>query len=168
MIALHILDQKEFTKQLFIGNIFHPFLLSEASITTFSTFHIDGNLKKGFYTEEEQDSMHLSERDYASWEECKPFCFSIIKGKHMPLHFKIVFHLSRHDMERFLISSGIPMTADDIFGLYLNITFDGTNLICTTGSSIKTFSLDKTLDNSWDIWVMTFLKQHGIATEQVS
>lgn len=168
MIALRILDQKEFTKHLFIGNTFHPYLLSEATITTFNTFHIDGNLKKNFYTEEEQNAMHLGDRDFAKWEESKPFCFNVIKGKHTPLYFKFVFHLSRDDIERFLISSGVPMTPEDIFGLYLNITYDGTNLICTTGSSMKTFTLDKTLDNSWDIWVMAFLKQHGIATEQVS
>lgn len=168
MIALQILDQKEFTKNLFIGNIFHPFLLSEATITTFNTFHIDGSLRKNFYTEEEQAAMHMENREYAKWEESKPFCFQIIKGKHTPIYFKIVFHLSRDDMERFLKSAGVLMTADDVFGLYLNITYDGKNLICTTGSSMKIFTLDKTLDNSWDLWVMAFLKQHGIATEQVS
>lgn len=168
MIALRILDQKEFTRHLFIGNIFHPFLLCEATITTFNTFHIDGSLKKSFYTEEEQEAMHLDSRDFSTWEECKPFSFSIIKGKHTPLHFKIIFQLSKRDMERFLISSGVSMSPEDLFGLYLNITFDGTNLICTTGSSIKTFTLDKTLDNSWDFWVTTFFKQNGIASEKVS
>lgn len=168
MIALNILDLKDFTKNLFIGNTFDTFLLSEATITTYNTFSIDGTLHKGFYTQAEQDAMHLGDRDFSTWEESKPFCFSIIKGKHTPLYFKFVFQLSRDNIERFLTASGVPMLSEDVFGLFLNITYDGTVLSCTTGTSMRTFTLDKTLDNSWDIWIMSFFKQHGIPTEQIS
>lgn len=168
MIALQILDVKEFTKHLFIGSVLHPFLLSEATVTTSHTTTIDGSLHKNFYTEEEQASMKLGDRDFATWEEVKPFCFSLIKGTHTPLYFKIVFQLSRNDIEKFLTASGVPMQPEDVFGLFINITYDGTNLVCTTGTSIRTFTLDKTLDNSWDIWIMTFFKEQGIATEKIS
>jgi len=168
MIALQILDIKEFTKHLFIGNIFHSFLLSEATITTSHTTVIDGTLHKNFYTESEQQELKLGDRDFSTWEEVKPLCFSIIKGKHTPLYFKMVFHLTRDDIEKFLNASGIPMLPEDVFGLFLNITYDGSTMLCTTGTSIRTFTLDKTLDNSWDIWIMTFLKEHGIATEKIS
>ena len=168
MIALQILDVKEFTKHLFIGSVFHPFLLTEATITTSHTVTIDGSLHKNFYTEEEQNALKLGDREYATWEEIKSLCFSIIKGKHLPLYFKMVFQLTRDDIEKYLKASGIPMMTDDVFGLFLNITFDGSNLMCTTGTSIRTFTLDKTLDNSWDIWIITFLKEHGIATEKIS
>ena len=168
MIALQILDVKEFTKHLFLGNVFHPFLLTEATVTTSYTTTIDGSLHKNFYTEEEQDSLKLGDRDYSTWEEVQPFCFSLIKGKHTPLYFKMIFQLTHDDIEKFLKASGVPMTTEDVFGLFLNITFDGSALICTTGTSIRTFTLDKTLDNSWDIWIITFLKEHGIATEKIS
>lgn len=168
MIALNIPDQKEFTKGLFIGSVFDRFLLSEASITTYCNFTIDGSLHKAFYSEEEQRDMGLEGRNLALWEECRPFCFSIIKGKHTPLHFKFVFQLSRKDMEDFLVSSGVPLSAEDVFGLFLNISFDGTSLICTTGTSQRTFTLDKSLDNSWDSWITTFLNKHGIVAEKIS
>lgn len=168
MIALQILDVKEFTKHLFIGAVFHPFLLNEGTVTTSYTVNIDGTLRKNFYSEEEQADLKLGDRDFSTWEEVKNLCFSIIKGRHTPLYFKFVFQLSRNDIEKFLISSGVPMTADDVFGLFLNITFDGSQLICTTGTSVRTFTLDKTLDNSWDLWIMSFLKNHGIATEKIS
>lgn len=168
MIALNILDRKECTKDLFIGNIFDHFLLSEASVTTYCNFTIDGSLHKNFYSEEEQDQLGLGGRNLARWEECRPFCFSIIKGKHTPLHFKFVFQLSQEDIEKFLLSSGVPFTVADVFGLFLNITFDGNMLLCTTGTSMRMFTLDKTLDNSWDIWVMTFFKENGLATEKIS
>lgn len=168
MIALNILDRKECTKGLFIGNIFDRFLLSEASITTYCNFTIDGSLHKNFYSEEEQQNLRLGDRSLALWEECRPFCFSVIKGKHTPLHFKFVFQLSWEDIEKFLAASGVSFTADDIFGLFLNITFDGSTLFCTTGTSMRMFTLDKSLDNSWDIWVMTFFKENGLATEKIS
>lgn len=168
MIAINIPDRKEFTKALFIGNVFDRFLLSEASITTFCNFSIDGALHRNFYSTEEQGSMRLEERAFSLWKECKPFCFSVIKGTHTPLHFRFVFQLSRRDMEQFLISCGIPMSVDDVFGLFLNITFDGTSLTCTTGTSMRMFTLDKTLDNSWDNWIMSFFKQHGLAAEKIS
>lgn len=168
MIALNILDLKAFTKDLFIGSTFDSFLLGEANITTACSYIIDGSLHKNFYTEEEQQALHLGDRDFSLWEESKPFCFSIIKGKHTPLYFKFVFQLSRADIEKFLVSSGVPMSPEDVFGLFLNITYDGSLLSCTTGTSLRTFTLDKTLDNSWDIWIMSFFKQNGIATEQIS
>ena len=168
MIALHILDIKEFTRHLLIGTTFHSFLLSEGTITTNHTTVIDGTLHKNFYTDEEQETLHLGNRDFCTWEEVKPLCFSIIKGKHTPLYFKFIFQLSKDDIEKFLNASGIPMHVDDVFGLFVNLTFDGNTLICTTGTSIRTFTLDKTLDNSWDIWIMTFLKEHGIASEKIS
>ena len=168
MIALNIPDRKEFTKGLFFGNIFDHFLLREASITTYCSFTIDGSLHKNFYSEEEQRDMELNSRNLALWQECKPFCFSIIKGKHTPLHFKFVFQLSQKDMEHFLISSGVPLAAEDVFGLFLNISFDGNALICTTGTSQRTFTLDKSLDNSWDTWIMNFLKENSILTEKIS
>ena len=167
MIALSILDLKDFTRDLFIGDTFDPFLVSEGSVTTYYTFSIDGALHRDFYTEEEQDALHLRDRDYIIWSECKPFCFSLIKGKHTPLYFKFVFQLSRDNIEKFLVSSGVPLSSEDVFGLFLNVTYDGTTLSCTTGTSMRTFTLDKTLDNSWDIWIMSFFKQHGIPTEQL-
>lgn len=48
MLALEILDIKDFTSKLFVGNVFDTFCLSEAAFTTFLTCTIDGKLKKDF------------------------------------------------------------------------------------------------------------------------
>ena len=45
MLALKITDIRDFTNKLFIGEVFDKFCLSEASITTFNTFTIDGRLQ---------------------------------------------------------------------------------------------------------------------------
>lgn len=49
MLALKITDIKDFTNKLFIGDIFDRFWLNEASITTFSTYIIDGKLQQEFF-----------------------------------------------------------------------------------------------------------------------
>ena len=49
MLALKITDIRDFTNKLFIGEVFDKFCLSEAVITTFNTFTIDGRLQKDFF-----------------------------------------------------------------------------------------------------------------------
>ena len=48
MLALEILDIKDFTSKLFVGNVFDTFCLSEAAFTTFLTCTIDGKLKNQY------------------------------------------------------------------------------------------------------------------------
>ena len=49
MLALKITDIRDFTNKLFIGEVFDKFCLSEATVTTFNTFTIDGRLQKDFF-----------------------------------------------------------------------------------------------------------------------
>ena len=95
----------------------------------------------------------------------QPFCFSIMKGKKTPLHFKIVFMLSKKNTEKLLLGNRVPLSIDDIFGLFVNFQYDGTHLTCTTGTSVKTFTLDKTLDHVWDELVQKFFRQQQIPYE---
>lgn len=39
---------------------------------------------------------------------------------------------------------------EDIQGMYLNLSYDGLNLTCITGISMKTFTMDKSLERAWD------------------
>ena len=162
MLALHILDLKDFTGKLFIGDVFHRFYLTEASFTTSVTFTIDGTLHKEFY-----DSDNCPERTCCYWEEVKSQCFSFIKGKRTPLHFKIVFQLSRENTEKLLMQSGLSLKREDVCGLYLNLQFDGAQLICTTGSSLRFFTMDKTLDHVWDDMVRKFFRKQNIVFENL-
>ena len=156
MIALNVQDVKDFMARLLISEEFDSFWLCEASITTFSTFQIDGTLRPEFFDTEEAEAHCL-------WQEVKPYCFSIIKGKKTPLSFKIVFQLSRQASEQLLLKNASSWSINDIYGLYLNLQYDGTSLICTTGTSMKLFSMDKSLDLIWDEAVITFFKKHQIA-----
>ena len=157
MIALQVQDIKSFMSKLLIGTDFDAFWLSEANITTSVTYTIDGLLHPDFFDTQEAELLQAEGREYALWKDIKPLCFSIMKGKKTPLHFK--------NTEKLLLGNHVPLTLDDIFGLFVNFQYDGTHLTCTTGTSVKTFTLDKTLDHVWDELVQKFFKQQQIPYE---
>lgn len=74
----------------------------------------------------------------------------------------IVFQLSRQNVEKLLVGSGLSQTPADVFGLYLNLQYDGSHVTCTTGTSLRTFTMDKSLDRVWDEMVTKFFKQQQI------
>ena len=57
MIALNVQDVKDFMARLLISEEFDSFWLCEASITTFSTFQIDGTLRPEFFDTEEAEAL---------------------------------------------------------------------------------------------------------------
>lgn len=162
MIAMQIQDIKDFMSKLLLGDAFNSFWLSEVSVTTSVSFTIDGLLHPDFFDTQEGEQLSQEERTYALWGDIKPFCFSIMKGKKTPLHFKIVFLLSRKNTKKLLSGSSLPFSLEDVYGLFVNFQYDGSRLVCTTGSSLKTFSLDKSLDRVWDEMIQKFFKQQQI------
>lgn len=166
MIAMKIPEVKAFMNLLLLSDTFDRFLVAEASITTFNTFHMDGKLKKEFFTAEELRGETLAGRDYSYWGELRPFCLALIKGQKAPLHFKIVFALSRPNTEKLLTGQGLSLTPDDIEGLFLNIVYRDGALTCTTGTSMRLFTLDRSLENTWDDMIRKFFKSKEIVFEQ--
>lgn len=162
MIAVKILEVKSFMNKLLLTDTFDHFLVTEAAVTTFNTFHMDGSLKKEFFTTEELEDEDLRERAYSYWKDLRPFCLDIIKGQRTPLHFKMVFALSSSNIEKLLTGQGLPFTSGDIEGLFLNITYRNSTLTCTTGTSMKLFTLDRSLEQSWDQMVLKFFKSKSI------
>lgn len=159
MITLHIPEHKEFMAKLLISDMFHSYLVQEVSITTYNTFMIDGRIQKDFYDDEWDGPP------YSKWEELKPYCFSIIKGKKTPLHFKLIFCLPAEKIKHFLAKEGLAYRLSDIHGLYLNIRYDGLALYCTSGTSLQLFTTDKTLDYAWDDYILQFFKRNCLPYE---
>ena len=164
MISLHILDVKGFMAQLLLRDTFDRFYLTEASITTFGTFFIDGHLQKDYYSSEELETEEFAQ-PYSYWKQVRPFCLELIKGKKTPLNFKIVFQLSASNTEKLLKQSGASLTLPDIGGLYLNLHYNGKNLNCVTGTSLNLFTMDKSLEHAWDEMVRKFFRAKEIPVE---
>lgn len=166
MLALNITDLKDFTNKLFIGNVFDHFWLNEASITTFNTFTIEGKLQSAFFDSDEQDSLNQSQRTCALWKEVKPYCYFVIRGKRLPLHFKIILQLPPAEIQK-LFSNSVPSFAN-IGNLYLNLQYRNQSLLCTTGVSCNTFIPGVQPGTLWDDQVIQFLQKNDISFEEIS
>lgn len=159
MKAFTLTDIKGFTSHLFLKDTFDSFQFIEGEVVTFNTFRIDGYIQKEFF----DTGAELPE--YSYWKNIREFCFSIIRGKRTPLSFRFVLSLSRRNIAR-LVEQEVPsINPKEVQGLYLNIHYDGAALTCVTGSSFKTFTMDKSLEHAWDEMAQNFLKQREIGFE---
>lgn len=157
MIAVRITDTRDFTRKLLAQDLFDTFLFSEGSVTTFTTFSIDGTWHPDYFEQQGADAL--------TWGLIRPVFFDIIKGKHTPISFRIVLRLSEENVKSLIASSGISMDPAQIAGLFLNINYQNQTVTCTTGTSLRIFTLDKTLDNVWDDMVLRFLRSRQIQAE---
>lgn len=163
MRSYQIQDIKDFMRKLLITETFDGFLLSEASITTYATFQIDGSFHPEYLSSAEAELLNAEQSGFALWRRVRPFFFDLTKGKNTPLRFRIVFRLAPHNVERLIEQAGVLVRAEDVDGLFLNIHFDGTALSCTSGASLRIFSLDKSLEHAWDEMLERFFRREGIA-----
>jgi hypothetical protein len=163
MISVQIQDIKDFMNKLLLKQVFDGFLVVEGSVTTYNTFHMDGHLHPEFYSKEEQEELELDSRRFSRWQDLRPFCLELIRGKHTPLAFRFTLQLSERNTEKLLTQTGSTFTTGDVNGLVLNIRYDSTGLFCTTATSMSLFTLDKSLEQAWDQMVLKFLAQQEIS-----
>ena len=163
MISIQIIDIKQFMEHLFKNNTFDEFEISGIDIKALSDLKISGTLNKSFLTSDEKEIVGY--RHLILWREIKPSIFSFIKGNKKPLLLKIIFSLSINRIEQLIATSNAKIDCTQVNGLYLNITYDDKGLYCTTGSSLKVFSMDKSLDINWDNYVKDFFLQNNMLYE---
>lgn len=159
MISLTLTNVKNFMSHLLLKETFDNFSFIEGEIITFNTFRIDGYMQKDFFDSEEEIP------EYSLWKNLRKFCFSLIKGKKTPLGFHFVFSLNSKNISRLIEQKELGLNPADVQGLYLNIRYDGTHLTCVTGTSFKSFMMDKTLEHEWDEMVKKFFFKKEIAFE---
>ena len=94
MIALELTDIKDFMNKLLRSEVFDHFLLQEGVITSAATSTINGQITKGFYSEEEIEELHLEGCRFLPFSMLRTNCFDLIKGKKTPSAFRFVFLLS--------------------------------------------------------------------------
>ena len=162
MIALSIIDVKDFMNKLLIGEVFDRFFLVEASVTTFNTFTIDGRLQQDFF-DTDTVAMHKSNLiEYSLWRDVKPYCFSVIRGRRTPLTFRIVLQLS-HKQTQQILNPSFPDGSVPDCRFCLNLQYRNDSLLCTTGVSYTSFCLDKRPEHLWDEIIRKFLSGQHIA-----
>jgi len=132
---------KDFMQHLFAHDTFNDFEVRGVTVHGFTYFEISG----------EKARQPDQEASYCIWDELRPYVRNIIKGSEKPRAMKIIF--ARTDPEAL-----DPNAA----ALFINTTYEGDKLTCTTATSQKQFDLNKTVDTTWDNWVRDFFKQKGI------
>lgn len=167
MLALKILDIRDFTNKLFLGEVFDQFWLNTADIATYNLFSIDGKIQRDFFDNDELEILDRNQRTYSLWKEVRPHCCSFIRGKRTPLYFKIILQLSHRKTEAVIQGSDIGIGAESIKGLYLNLQYKNKTLLCTTGTSLSTFLPDKRLEQIWDSMILEFFSQNHILFEEM-
>ncbi len=166
MIALQISSMKQFMNHLLIADTFEPFLLEEAVIGTASTFTIDGHINKAFFDNDEENSPE-QKYELRPWSELKGLCFDLIKGKRTPLFFRFVFHLMPQKAAALLEKENCGLDLSQVKALVLNIRYDGTKAVLTTGTAFHTFVLSREADVVWDKALKKYLSGKGIAYEEL-
>ncbi len=166
MLAVTTKELKTFMNLLLGGEAFDSFVLCEATVTVGATYTIDGHINKAFY---EPEDPHAAEDNlYQYWSDIRPIVFQMIKGTRLPLGIKIVFSFSPEDIDAFVQQNHLPVSADQISGLYLNIRYEQEQLKITTGTALRQFTMDRTIDLMWDEYVLHFLTGLGIAPEEIA
>ena len=138
-----------------------------AVITGGATYTLNGQITKGFYSEEELTELHLNGYRFLPFSMLRGNCFDLIKGKKTPSSFRFVFLLSPENTQKTITSVGSSYKPSDVTGMYINLKFQNQLLSLTTGIAYNIFSTDKTLENEWDKLVVKFLKQHEISFEEI-
>ncbi len=163
MIALQITSMKQFMNQLLAADTFDAFLLEEAVISTACTFTIDGHINQEFFSNDDRDAAKPP-YDFRPWSEVKGLCFDLIKGKRTPLFFRFVLHLMPEKASALLTKEGSDVDPSLVKALVLNIRYDGTKAVLTTGTACHTFLPSKEPDVIWDKALMKYLEGKGIST----
>ena len=164
MIALKISNKKEFMAKLLTTEVFDKFLVEEATVETFNTFHIDGKIHRDFYKNDPDYTDEKTFSKFSSWSEIRPICLNLIKGKRTPLGFKFVLHLDEEAKEKLVESADAGIVPSQVT-MGLTIKFYNDEILVTSGISIGIFTLDKSIEKAWDSYLPSFLESNGIETK---
>lgn len=162
MISFNVKDINIFMQQLLMKETFDNFLLCDCHIDTSNPFNIDGRINRKFYSSEELETIN---NDFICWKNIKHICFEIIKGKKVPTKMKLVLALSKDNYNEIIHNSGMLIDPAQIGGLYIHITYEDSKVEVITGTSLNTFTMDKTLDKYWDKTVLSFFSQYFACEE---
>lgn len=137
---------KIFMQKLLKEDTFDKLEVRSLELETIVKYDILGNINKDYLEENE-------ERYFVKWKELKPFIHQLIKGEKKPAYIKIVFSLEE---------SAVSNLCENAKAMFLNINYSNDEIICTTGTSQKNFSLSKMEDKIWEETILKFFKKNNI------
>lgn len=167
MIALQIVNVKDFMNKFLNTSAFSTFLLAEASIINGVTYHIDGHLDSNDVKDELALENQTTNGNHIPFLQIQQNIFQLIKGKQTPSYLKFVLILTP-DAQATFIHEINSLNEGQVDGFYLNILFQSGKLLLTSGISMRIFTKDKTIENEWDNKLRCFLKHHDFFCETLN
>ena len=134
MINLHITDTKFLMGKLFKSDMFDNLFVSHVELNTFMNITFDSTYEP------------------CQWQTLRPYVHQLVKGAKTPKSLKIVFYLAKEKGETLAVGHDF----------FLNLYFQDGELSFTTGTSSKTFTLDKGHEHIWEDSVRKFFKKHTV------
>jgi len=134
---------KEFMNRLLRDDILNVFEVRGIEMTINTRMSIDGALI----------TSENGPQGFISWEALRPLLFAIIKTGAKPRQIKIIFSFKAEEVKEIH-----PNAA----ALFLNMIYENDNVNFTTATAQKEFSLEKSLDDTWDEWVRGFFNEKNI------
>lgn len=152
MKSFDIEDIKSYMNELLSGTKYDSFYLYEARVKTGLDYYINGKYNAEFYEGGDPDIEDIPPKDqeYVCWGQVKHTIRELMKGKRLPISFKIILMFNRDNISRLIQMNNLDITASDVSALFYNIYFEAGKLYVTTGCSLKIFTLDKSLEHVWD------------------
>ena len=164
MVTLLVSDVRKCMNELLVKDRFDFFLLQEATVSTFSTFTIDGHRIDDFYTDTELEEIDEGDT-LMPYEMYRGHIYDIIKGNKTPVSFKIILSLPNRIVTQLITASELSIKPEGTH-LVVIFRFSPGSLTVTTGISLSEFTMDKSLENAFDKWIMKFLVSVGIDVER--
>ena len=134
MEIVEIEEKAEYIKELFEKEKYDSFYLYEARVKTKLDYYVNGRLN----------------REYFEWKDIKATVYAYLKGERLPIGFKIILMFNRENISRLLEMNNLPVKEEDVSALFMNVVYEHETLSVTTGTSLKIFTMDKTLEHIWD------------------
>lgn len=153
MKNFEIEDVKKYMQDLLTDSRYDSFYMYEVRLKTSLDYYINGRLNHNFYitdVSEETEDMPDANQEYIYWKDIKKKVFDLIKGKRLPISFRLILMFNQENVIRLIEMNNIPIAPENVGALFYNIYYENGILQVTTGSSVKVFTLDKTLDHLWD------------------
>ncbi len=139
-------DIKEFMGSLLTEDKFNVFNVTNVEVHSFIELNLKGLVDKNFYNEDKEDK-------YVNWGEIQPYIYSFIKGHKTPKKITINFILPTKYSDKLY---------ENCSACFLNMKFENGEVVFSTATAQKDFSLDKSLDILWNEYVLNFFTSKEI------
>lgn len=162
MKSFEIKDIRGFMAHLLTHDTFDEFTVSEADVTTFASFSIDGTINRDFFTKEEQESDSFPKRKYVKYASLRKYLYELIKGRRTPTSVRIIFLAPESVIDGILEQTDTTFVKNDINSLAVTVSYRNGTVSALTGTNLKVFSPDRSVENAWDDYFGHFLSENHI------